>query len=287
MRAVQITRFGGPEVLELVDLPDPDAGRRRAALRRLHRRRELRRHPPDREHLPRPAAAAADPGRGVRRHAGRRRHARRRAARRRRLRREGRRARPGSTWPVPDGVSDEQALAVVLQGATAWHLLRTSAHLAGASRSSSRRRRRGRHPRRPAGQALGRRPGHRRRVQRREARAGRGARRRRHRRPALADETRRLHAALREANGGKKVDIVLEMIGGHVFDGVAGGAGAVRPAGRLRHGRPGAAEAGPGAVADGHQPRGHRLLAGPLLQPARRCWTRPWTSCCRWSPTGR
>ena len=31
---------------------------------------------------------------------------------------------------MPDGVSDEQALAVVLQGATAWHLLRTSAHLA-------------------------------------------------------------------------------------------------------------------------------------------------------------
>ena len=44
--------------------------------------------------------------------------------------REGGRARPRLTWPVPDGVSDEQALAVVLQGATAWHLLRTSAHLA-------------------------------------------------------------------------------------------------------------------------------------------------------------
>ena len=26
MRAVQITRFGGPEVLEVVDLPDPVAG---------------------------------------------------------------------------------------------------------------------------------------------------------------------------------------------------------------------------------------------------------------------
>jgi NADPH2:quinone reductase len=24
MRAIQVTRFGGPEVLELVDLPDPD-----------------------------------------------------------------------------------------------------------------------------------------------------------------------------------------------------------------------------------------------------------------------
>ena len=26
MRAVQISRFGGPEVLELVDLPDPQPG---------------------------------------------------------------------------------------------------------------------------------------------------------------------------------------------------------------------------------------------------------------------
>ena len=26
MRAVQITRFGGPEVLEIVDIPEPEAG---------------------------------------------------------------------------------------------------------------------------------------------------------------------------------------------------------------------------------------------------------------------
>ena len=26
MRAVQITRFGGPEVLEVVELPEPEAG---------------------------------------------------------------------------------------------------------------------------------------------------------------------------------------------------------------------------------------------------------------------
>ena len=36
---------------------------------------------------------------------------------------------PGAFWPVPDGVNDAQALALVLQGATAWHLLRTSAQL--------------------------------------------------------------------------------------------------------------------------------------------------------------
>jgi NADPH:quinone reductase-like Zn-dependent oxidoreductase len=26
LRAVQITRFGGPEVLEIVDIPEPEAG---------------------------------------------------------------------------------------------------------------------------------------------------------------------------------------------------------------------------------------------------------------------
>ena len=26
MRAVQITRFGGPEVMDIVDLPEPEAG---------------------------------------------------------------------------------------------------------------------------------------------------------------------------------------------------------------------------------------------------------------------
>ena len=34
------------------------------------------------------------------------------------------------TFPVPDGVSDEMALALVLQGLTAWHLYRTSGRVA-------------------------------------------------------------------------------------------------------------------------------------------------------------
>jgi NADPH2:quinone reductase len=31
MRAVQITRFGGPEVLDVVDIPEPEAGRARSS----------------------------------------------------------------------------------------------------------------------------------------------------------------------------------------------------------------------------------------------------------------
>jgi NADPH:quinone reductase len=36
---------------------------------------------------------------------------------------------PGLSLPVPDAVEDAQALAVILQGLTAWHLLRTSARM--------------------------------------------------------------------------------------------------------------------------------------------------------------
>ena len=39
-------------------------------------------------------------------------------------------AAPQTTFALPAGVSDGTALALVLQGLTAWHLLRTSAHLA-------------------------------------------------------------------------------------------------------------------------------------------------------------
>jgi NADPH2:quinone reductase len=49
--------------------------------------------------------------------------------------------------------------------------------------------------------------------------------------PALADDDpKAFTAALREANGGKKVDIVLEMTGGNVFDGALS---ALAPFGRL------------------------------------------------------
>ena len=37
---------------------------------------------------------------------------------------------PDLSFPLPDGVSDGQALSLMVQGLTAWHLLRTSTHLA-------------------------------------------------------------------------------------------------------------------------------------------------------------
>jgi NADPH2:quinone reductase len=141
-------------------------------------------------------------------------------------------AHPRLTWPVPDGVSDEQALAVVLQGATAWHLLRTSAHLAegesvvviaGAggvgSLAIQLARRWG------AGRIIATASSPEKRALTEELGADASVD------PALADDDpKQFTGALREANGGKPVDIVLEMTGGNVFE---GSLSALAPFGRL------------------------------------------------------
>src|SRR3712207_2418234 len=129
MRAVQITRFGGPEVLEVVDLPDPVPGDGRQVYEvsaagvnyaDTHQTEDSYLAPqqlpliPGAEFVGRPVGGGERVV-GLLEGGG---YAERVVA------------HPRLTWPVPDAVTDEQALAVVLQGATAWHLLRTSAHLA-------------------------------------------------------------------------------------------------------------------------------------------------------------
>src|SRR3712207_6141520 len=128
MRAVQITRFGGPEVLDVVELPDPEPGAGETVFdvstaginyADTHQTENSYLAPQELPLVPGaefvgsadggPRVVGLLPGGG---------YAQKVAANER------------LTWPVPDGVPDEQALAVVLQGATAWHLLRTSAHLA-------------------------------------------------------------------------------------------------------------------------------------------------------------
>jgi NADPH2:quinone reductase len=136
-------------------------------------------------------------------------------------------ARPAMMFPVPDAVTDGQALALVLQGLTAWHLLKTSTHLrpgesvvvhaaAGGVGTLAVQ----------LAKAFG---------------AGRVIA------TASSEEKRKLALdlgadaavdpagdglkdALEEANGGKKVDIVLEMTGGPVFD---ASLAALAPYGRL------------------------------------------------------
>jgi NADPH:quinone reductase-like Zn-dependent oxidoreductase len=230
MRAVQITRFGGPEVLDVVDLPDPTPGpgQRVFAVSTAginfadtHQTENSYLAP---QELPLvPGAEFVGQADGGPRVVG--------------LLEGGGYAEKAAgherlTWPVPDGVSDEQALAVVLQGATAWHLLRTSAHLAagesvvviaGAGGVGS------------LAVQLAKRWGAGRVIatasspDKRELAEQLGADATVD--PALADgDPRPFTEALREANGGRPVDVVLEMTGGTVF---AGSLSALAPFGRL------------------------------------------------------
>jgi NADPH2:quinone reductase len=231
MRAVQITRFGGPEVLDIVDLPDPVPGPGQQ-LYEVHTAgvnfadtHQIENSYISQQQLPLipgaefvgtpvgggPRVVGLLDGGG---------YAERVAA------------QDALTWPVPEGVSDEQALAVVLQGATAWHLLRTSTHLAegesvvviaGAGGVGS------------LAVQLAKRWGAGRVIatasspEKRELCEQLGADATVD--PALADDDpKHLTEALREANGGKKVDVVLEMTGGNVFDGALS---ALAPFGRL------------------------------------------------------
>ncbi len=129
MRAIQISAYGGPEVLELVELPVPDPGDGEVLIRvtraglnfaDTHRRENTY---IARDTLPLvPGAEVA----GVREDTGARVVA---------LCGDGGYAEyataPASlTFPIPDAVDDETALALVLQGLTAWHLCRTSGRVA-------------------------------------------------------------------------------------------------------------------------------------------------------------
>jgi NADPH:quinone reductase-like Zn-dependent oxidoreductase len=231
MRAVQITRFGGPEVMDIVDLPDPTPGPGQqlyevsSAGVNFADTHQIENSYLSAQELPLIPGAefVGAPVGGGSRVVG--------------LLDGGGYAQKVVahdflTWPVPDGVSDEQALAVVLQGATAWHLLRTSSHLAegesvvviaGAggvgSLAVQLARRWG------AGRVIATASSPEKRALAEELGAHATVD------PALADDgPKPFTAALREANGGKPVDVVLEMTGGHVF---SGSLSALAPFGRL------------------------------------------------------
>lgn len=125
-----MSEFGGPEVLRLVELPVPEPGDGEVLVRVVraglnfadtHRRTNSYLA---RDELPLvPGSEVA----GVREDTGERVVA---------LCGSGGYAEyataPGAlTFPIPDGVDDETALALVLQGLTAWHLYRTSARVSG------------------------------------------------------------------------------------------------------------------------------------------------------------
>jgi NADPH2:quinone reductase len=244
MRAIQIQEFGGPEVLVERDVPEPEAPEGTVVLdvtaaginyADTHQAENSYLAPAHLPLIPGGEVVGRTPdGRRVVALLGGGGYAERAVA------------APQAMWELPDEVGDAQALALVLQGTTAWHLLRTSAQLrAGESvvvhaaaggvgtLAVQLARRFG------AGRVIGVASS----EEKRELVRALGA-------DAVVDANAEdLTAALREANGGRRVDVVLEMAGGRTFQ---QSLEALAPFGRLVHfgqaGREGAPAVDPGRL---------------------------------------
>jgi NADPH:quinone reductase len=225
VRAIQITEFGGPETLVVRDLPDPVPQDAEVVLD-VHAAgiNYADTHQTENSYLAQQTLPLIPGGEVVVRDESGRRllgllgsggYAEKIAA------------DPRLLFPVPDPVSDAQALTTLVQGATAWHLLRTSTHLqagetvvvhAGAGGVGT------------LAIQLAKRWGAGRVIatassdQKRQLTLELGAD------VAVDSRTENMTQALREANGGRGVDVVLEMTGGPVFD---QSLAALAPLGRL------------------------------------------------------
>ena len=225
VRAVQIDEFGGPEVLKLVDLPEPEPGDGEVLIRvtragmnfaDTHQRENSYLAPYEVPLVLGAEVAGTTP--------------------------DGRRviallasggyaeyavAHESMVFPVPEDIDDDEALALLIHGLTAWHLFRTSAKLApgesvvvvsGAGGVGS------------LAVQLAKPFGARRVIatasteEKRIFALSLGAD------AALDPGAEDLKGALIEANGGEQVDVVLEMSGGPVFDACAA---ALAPFGRI------------------------------------------------------
>ncbi|TMK72532.1 MAG: zinc-binding dehydrogenase [Actinobacteria bacterium] len=244
MRAIQITEFGGPEVLVLRDLDDPEPPDGFVLLDVLAAGVNWAdTHQAENTYL---AAAEVPlvPGGEV---VGRTPDGKRVVA----LTNGGGYAERAVAhtslmWEVPEGVSDGQALGLVLQGTSAWHLLRTSAQLregesvavfaaaGGVGTIAVQLARRF-----GAGRVIGLASS----PEKRELAARLGA-------DATVDSNAEdLKSALIEANEGRHVDVILEMVGGETFE---QSLGALARFGRLVHfgqsARKGAPSVNPGKL---------------------------------------
>ncbi len=129
MRAIQQQEFGGPEVLELVELPRPEPRDGEVLIRvsragmnfaDTHQRRNDYLAPQQLPLVPggEVAGVREDTGERVVALCGTGGYA------------EYAIAQEALTFPIPDEVDDATALALVIQGLTAWHLYRTSGRVA-------------------------------------------------------------------------------------------------------------------------------------------------------------
>ena len=225
MRAVQIEEFGGPEVLQVVDVPRPEPGDGEVLI-------EVSRaginfadtHQRENSYLARYEVPLVLGGEV----AGRTEEGRRVVA----LLPSGGYAEyavaPEATvYPIPDGLADGAALALLIQGLTAWHLLRTCGRVApgesvvvisGAGGVGSLAVQLAK----PfgAGRVIATASSEEKRTLTLELGAD----------AAVDPSTEDLTGALIEAGGGERVDVVLEMSGGRIFDECAE---ALAPFGRI------------------------------------------------------
>ncbi len=225
MRAIQISEFGGPEVLELVNLDVPQPGVDEVLIRVARAGINFAdTHQRENSYLARYETPLVLGGEV----AGRTEDGRRVVA----MVPSGGYAQyavapEASVFPIPDGVDDGAALALLIQGLTAWHLYRTSAKLAagesvvvisGAGGVGSLAVQLG-HPF-GAGRVIATAST----EEKREMTLSLGAD------AAVDPAVEDLKGALIEANGGNQVDVVLEMSGGRVFE---QSAEALAPFGRI------------------------------------------------------
>ena len=225
MRAVQIEQFGGPEVLRVVDLPRPEPSDGEVLIEVTRAGMNFAdTHQRENTYLARyevplvlggEVAGVTSGGRRVVALVPRGGYAEFAVA-------------PESTvFPIPDGLEDGAALALLIQGLTAWHLFRTAAKLApeesvvvisGAGGVGSLALQLAK----PfgAGRVIATASTKEKRAKTLELGAD----------VALDPAADDLKAAVLEANGGHGVNVVLEMSGGHVFDACAD---ALAPFGRI------------------------------------------------------
>jgi NADPH:quinone reductase len=129
MRAIQMTEFGGPEVLELVELPVPEPGPEQVLIKVVRAGLNFADTHTRTNSYVRKATLPLVPGgevAGVREDTGERVVA---------LVGDGGYAEYALAprelvYPIPDELDEGAALALIIQGLTAWHLYRTAGHVA-------------------------------------------------------------------------------------------------------------------------------------------------------------
>lgn len=126
MRAIQISEFGGPDVMKFVELPDPVPGTGEVLLdvtavginyADTHQTENSYLSPQNLPLVPGIEVVGTHDGKRYLASVSSGGYAEKAVAHKAVL------------FPIPDSVTDEQALCMLIQGTTAWHLLKTMGHL--------------------------------------------------------------------------------------------------------------------------------------------------------------